>query len=204
MRNEIEVMRVLRVPPMGQMVLQVGNRRVAKLADIKDERVRRRLLAAIGELIVFAGGYDTLVEADVAPPLPAKAGSRAAVTEETLTAEQEAFLKSLEDELKATIEGKPTRGTTQLNELDARLEYRAPAPQSAPSSLNLVAEIDEILQRHLDADPALRHRTIHLEQPVDGALQIRVDNRYYEHPKEIEEASVRQAIKQALEEWESR
>lgn len=206
MRNEIEVMRVMRVPPIGKLVVQVGNQRLQSLADVKDESLKRRLMAAIGELIVFAGGYDTLLDAGVAPPLPRGLGGDMEAKpkeEEALTPEQEAFLMSLEKELKATIQGDPSAAPKDLAELEVRLE--APVTPATPSSsLNLVAEIDDILQKHLARDPEFKNRDIHVEQPAAGTLRIRVDNRYYEHPKEIEETNVRQVIKKALQEWESR
>lgn len=203
MRNEIEVMRILRVPPMGKLVIQVGNRRLESLAEVRDESVRRRLVTAIGELIIFAGGYEQLVETGVAPPPAAAvsdAGPAAPAEEEALTPEQEAFLNSLEKELRATIEAAPPKKAS-VDDIPVQLEPPEPTTAGPP---NLVAEIDKILQKHLAGDPSLQDRSIHLEQPRAGVLQIRVDNRYYQHPKEIEDANVRQAIKKALQEWETR
>ena len=51
MRRELEVMRVLRVPPLGKLVVEVDNVRYENLAEITDEKAKRVLLAAIGELI---------------------------------------------------------------------------------------------------------------------------------------------------------
>lgn len=203
MRKEIEVMRIVRVPPMGKLVVQVGNRRLESLAEVSDDGMRRRLVTAIGELIVFAGGYEQLVNRGVAPPPSAAAAGSdkpAARTDETLTAEQEAFLNSLERELKATIQAAPPPVRASLD--DVKVELAEPVNPAGPP--NLVAEIDEILQRHLAQDPALKNRSVHLEQPPSGILQIRVDNAYYQHPKEIEDEKVREAIKKALQEWESR
>lgn len=205
MRNEIEVMRIIRVPPMGKLVVQVGNRRLESLAEVRDEGIRGRLLAAIGELVSFAGGYETLVDTGVAPPLASGASYVAPgeVEEESLTPEQEAFLASLEEELKATIQAAAPRTDVSLEDATVQLEA-PPTPEPNAGPPNLVAEIDEILQKHVARDPSLRERHIHLEQPLAGTLQIRVDSKTYEHPNEIEEEKVRQAIKGALKEWESR
>ena len=65
MKNEIEMMRVLRVPPMGKLVVDANEERYATLADVTNPKVRQRLLAAIGELVDFCGGYKVLEDAGV-------------------------------------------------------------------------------------------------------------------------------------------
>ena len=77
-------------------------------------------------------------------------------------------------------------------------------PASGQPGVNLVGEIDSILQKHVIANARLAHRSIHLRQPPGGLLQIVVDDRVYEHPNDIEDDDVRQILKQALKEWESR
>jgi hypothetical protein len=149
MRDEIEVMRVLRTPPIGKLLVTVGGARLGSLSEVQDPALRQRLLAAIGELIVFAGGYSQLLEAGVAPPLEAPASARPA--DAPLTAEQEAFLSSLERELKATVSrGKGGAG-------GAASSPNIPMPleslEEERSTINLVADIDRILQRHLAGEP---------------------------------------------------
>jgi hypothetical protein len=200
MRDEIEVMRVLRTPPIGKLLVTVGGARLGSLSEVQDPAVRQRLLAAIGELIVFAGGYSQLLEAGVAPPLEAPASARPA--DAPLTAEQEAFLSSLERELKATVSrGKGGAGGAASS---PNIPMRLESLEEERSTINLVADIDRILQRHLAGEPSLVSRNIHLEQPPDGPLRIRVDNRVYAHPRDIEDATVRHILRQALAEWEAR
>lgn len=200
MRDEIEVMRVLRVPPLGKLVVAAGGSRIQSLENVRDDAVRRRLLAAIGELIVFAGGYEKLVETGAAPPLEAPP-SQASDEEPPLTAEQEAFLSSLEEELKATV-----RQSGQVTEVSsaAELEARLQEMEAERNVVNLVEDIDHILQRYLADEPSLVGRTIHLEQPPNRPLRIRVDDRYYDHPRDIEDVTVRRVLRQALMEWEGR
>ncbi len=223
MRDEIEVMRVIRVPPMGKLVIEAGGERLEKLQEVQSDKVRQRVLAAIGELITFAGGYRALENAGLAPPLEPPQGRAAReAEEEPLTPAQEAFLASLEGQLRGTAEGEPEPTTAQLGpELPPpvpeptepagkTVEPVGEAPESAgettetPSSVNLVAEIDEILQKHVGATPALAGRSIHLRQVPAGELEILVDGKSHRHPKEIEEKAVRLVIKKALKEWESR
>ncbi len=202
MRDEIEVMRVLRTPPLGKLLVSAGGVRLSSLSEVQDPALRQRLLAAIGELIVFAGGYNQLSEAGVAPPLEGATPARPA--DAPLTAEQEAFLSSLERELKATVSKDKDKGTLPGAQTAADLSRQLDMLEAEGSSINLVADIDRILQRRLAAEPSLAGRSIHLEQPPDGPLRIRVDNRIYEHPRDIEDATVRLILRQALAEWESR
>lgn len=240
MRDEIEVMRVVRVPPMGKLVIQAGGQRFEKLNEIQSEKVKQRVLAAIGELITFAGGYRALENDGLAPPLEPPQGRAAReAEEEPLTPAQEAFLASLEGQLRGTAENAPEPTTAQLEpELppmvetpEAGAEIERPEPRSEPAppaevgseveaqqptgaaeeepsnaqkSVNLVAEIDEILQKYVTATPGLAGRSIHLHQMPAGELEILVDGKSHRHPKEIEEKAVRLAIKKALKEWESR
>ena len=69
MQREIEIMRVLRTPPMGKLVVNYSDKRYESISDVPEANVRQLLHAAIGELITFAGGYQQLVDAGVAPPL---------------------------------------------------------------------------------------------------------------------------------------
>lgn len=201
MQNEIEVMRVLRTPPMGSLVVIADGRRLKLLASVKDETVRRRILAAIGELIDFAGGYDALVREGLAPPLTTTAAASSAPAGEAveeLTSEQDAFLNRLERELRqstlpetGSLTADPTIISVDMNE-------------TATPGVNLVADIDQILQRHVAESKALAHRSIHLRQTPGELLQIVVDGSVYKHPNDIEDARVRDVLKRALKEWEAR
>lgn len=199
MQNEIEVMRVIRTPPMGSLVVQAGGKRLKQLSSAGDEKLRRRILAAIGELIDFAGGYDALVREGVAPALPTGIQQSPSTTEagDDLTKQQAAFLNQLERELKANS----VVDTQDL--IGAPSEHPVGQEATTESGMNLVAEIDHILQRHVAADEQLAGRHIHLRQAPGEMLQIVVDGHVYEHPNEVEDASVRRVLRQALRDWES-
>ena len=217
MRDEIEVMRVIRVPPRGKLVIEASGQRFDKLHELQSDRAKQRVLAAIGELITFAGGYRALENAGLAPPLEPPRGRQAReAREEPLTPAQEAFLASLEGQLQAAAEGEQEPRTTRLEpelpppfaetpaEPVSTTTESAGQPSDAPASENLVAEIDEILQRHVAATPGLSGRSIHLRQVPAGELEILVDGTTYGHPKEVEEKAVRLVIKKALKDWENR
>lgn len=186
MRKEIEVMRVLRVPPLGKVVVDLGGNRYMNLAEIPEPEVKRRILAAIGDLLVFAGGYQRLVDADVAPPLtpstppptPAMVQTRDLTPSPPPATEKEA--------------ASPPRPTST-----------GPLTETASSTMvSIASQIDEILQQYISKDPALTGRSIHLKQASSGGLIIVVDGQAFKRPNEIEEKAVRDVIKYALKEWE--
>lgn len=211
MRQEIEVMRVLRVPPLGKLVVEVNGKRYELLNEVDDTPGKRRLLAAVGELITFAGGYDSLVDAGVAPPIvppvaPAAADTPAvAAEEESLKTEQARFLEELEKQrdalkLKAGIITEPAA---------VSLPPEKPAPpaprQQTPSrqSASVASQIDTILQSLKAEDPELAERPIRLRQNPAGGLHIEVDGQVYKEPSEIEDGAVRKLIRRAVQIWRS-
>jgi len=202
MDNEIEVMRVIRVPPMGKLVVEVSGHRLERLNEESTAPTRQRLMAAIGELIVFADGYKTLVDAGVAPPLivepPAKSSNQDQVSPE-LEARRAAFISSMERERDAmVIQANLAPDPTHVISAAVRDE---PAQLEKPSGI--VSQIDSILQKHVRADPKLEGHSIHLEQAPTGGLIIKVDNQVYQRPAEIKEKEIQLVIKMALKEWEA-
>lgn len=189
MRKEIDLMRVLRVPPLGKVVVEVGSNRYLNLDEIPEADARRRILMAIGDLVVFAGGYQRLVDADVAPPLAVAARTPAPALPQT------------RDLAVPTPDPAPT-APPAAPEPKAPVNTGSLLAAATPTMTNIAAQIDEILQRHIAENPTLANRTIHLKQSAAGGLIIEVDNRAYKRPNEIEEKEVRDVIKRALKEWE--
>lgn len=198
MQNEIEIMRVLRVPPMGKLVISFNNQRYASIDEISEANVRQLMKTAIGELITFAGGYQQLVEAGVAPPLTAPQSAARSVSSENEEAEK--FIGKLEREKEELKSAGPKPTPSLLTNMRRR---PATTEASANKMLSLVEQVDAILQRHLLADPELAERKIHLVQDANGGLIIDVDGKRYERPRDVENPQIQMMIKRALKEWES-
>jgi hypothetical protein len=220
MANEIEVMRVLRLPPMGKLVVEVGGTRYQKITDVPAGELRRRLEAAIGELIVFAGGYQLLADAGFAPPLAvappaAQPTGRPAEAAPSLSLEEQQarFLQSLEKQRDMTAAAAVSRPAPNLigslGNLGKSAAPAAPPPppvlEPAPADrpLTIIEQIDQILQKHLAADPRFAQRDIRMEPALNGGLRIKIDGSYYDHPGEIPEKEIQLAIKMALKEWDA-
>jgi hypothetical protein len=196
MQNEIEIMRVLRVPPMSKLVVSYNDQQYASIDELSEANVRQLLKAAIGELITFAGGYQQLVDAGVAPPL-ASANRQTAATD-ALEATQ--FLNQMEEERDRIKASKPKPAPSLLANLRPR---PARNKASATKMLSLVEQVDAILQRHLLSEPELAERKIHLVQDPNGGLIIEVDGKRFQRPREIDDPRIQIMIKRALKEWEA-
>jgi hypothetical protein len=199
MQNEIEIMRILRVPPMGKLVVSFNDKRYETITELSEANVRQLMQAAIGELITFAGGYQKLVDAGVAPPLATPKPASSSTTE-VENADAERFLDNMERERDALKSSGPKPSPSLLTNLRRR---PASTEASANKMMNLVEQVDAILQRHLLTDPELAERKIHLVQDANEGLIIDVDGRRYERPREIEDPRIQMMIKRALKEWEA-
>ncbi|MEJ2746406.1 MAG: hypothetical protein P8183_00580 [Anaerolineae bacterium] len=199
MRRELEVMRVLRVPPLGKLVAEVDGQRYEALSEISDEKARRVLLAAIGELINFAGNYQALVDAGVAPAV-----SGQPVEEPPLEERQAEFLARLEAERDA-MKGKPLPKPPLAVLGGAKIPEESFTAQEAAKKrpLSVAEQIDEILQKHIAAQPEMAGRSVHLVQNPAGGILIEVDGKKFGKPGEIPEPLIQQLIKRAVKEWDA-
>lgn len=218
MRNEIEIMRVMRIPPLGKLVVEINEERYENIAEITDSKLRQRVLAAIGELVTFVGGYQNLVDVGLAPSLtkpPAPAAPPPDPDVEPVSPElarqQEAFLAQLEAQ-RNELSNQPSRGgfrlfnrqepVTNAQPLVTFTETGDVKPVVEPAKPQTIAEqIDTILQEHLATDPKMSGRSIHLRQASAGGLRIEVDGKNYEKPTDIPDKDVQLVIKIAIKEW---
>lgn len=207
MKDELEIMRIWRIPPLGKLVIEANGKRYSSLAEVRDPKLKQRTLAAIGEMISFAGEYQTLVDAGVAPAIaPPAAHTPPESAPADLTREQAEFLARLEAERDEIAARKPRGRRLRLSgepePLVVFTETGDVKPVDAPTRPKSIAEqIDAILQKHLAADPTLADRVVALEQNPAGGLRIKVDGVYYEKPTDIPDKDVQLAIKMAVKEW---
>ncbi len=196
MNREVAILTVLRVPPDARLIVQVGQERFESISEVHNATVRQQLMAAIGELIEFAGGYSTLVGAGVAPNL--STGESTRVVQEATDAPQQAAISQSEerdgDSLKQSV---PT-------ESDSQPAVTTDVETGSEIFLNLVEEIDAVLQRNLLEHPSLSGRSIHLESDLHGQVLIEVDGEIYTSVDQIDDEEVKEAIVRARGEWERR
>jgi hypothetical protein len=194
MKGEMTILSALRVPPNARLVVQAAGGRLESLSEVH-AAVRQQLLAAVGELVAFAGGYQALVEAGVAPAIIREKPETVKQKNAEMDPQQSAFLSSLENQsevLKSSLPMANESKSTPIVDGEGETE----------TMLNLAEEIDIILQRNLAQHPSLSSRSIHLETGLDGLLQIEVDGLYYGSVEEIQDQQVKNAINQARRDWE--
>ncbi len=196
MREEIELMRVVRVPPMGKLVIEINGNRYENLSDISDERLKRRVITAVGEMMGLAGGYQALVDADVAPPL-------ANQTPSGKLQQKAAALKEQQDRFLDRLEQEKDRLSATVNKTPVNIPEPTITPDSSVQPPTLVEQIDEVLQRHVVRNAEFNGRSIHLVQGPEGNVQIEVDGEKFNRPKDIADKNIQIMIKKAIKEWEA-
>lgn len=201
MKKELQVMNIFRLPPLGKIAIEIGQNRYEAFADIEDPKAQRIIMAAIGELIDFVGGYDVLAKDGFAPML-----QHVQKQEQPLEAQQAAFLANLEAERDAMKEQNIGRSGSILGGIRPSLpsDHDQLIEQQTKRKLTIVEQIDQIIQGYLQQIPELADRSVHLQQNPLGGLRIRVDDTYYERPGDVEDKRIRLLIKKALKDWESK
>jgi hypothetical protein len=188
---------------MGKLVVEVNGHRFENLAEVPNPSLRQRLMAAVGELIVFTDGYNTLVEAGVAPPLMVDSrghlGGQGPVSD-SIERRQAAFLANLERE-RDVLAAQAKMVAVDPATIVAAAKKGKPTLIKRPTSI--LSQIDEILQKYIAAEPNFEGRSIHFEQAPAGGLRIKVDGEVYQKPAEIKDKEVQLVIKMALKEWEA-
>ena len=185
MDNEIVVMSVSRMPPMGKLVVGAVGGRYESMDEVADEAVRRMINTAIAELVVFAGGYEQLVRSGLAPPVAAGTGPAGSAFPPTLEERQAAF-----------------ENTVELQKVEMLADSTTPVATDIEEPLSIPDQINPLIQKHLAADPELAGHVVKLEQDLNGNLTVIADGRIYERPDMIEDVAVRKAIRAALSEWD--
>ncbi len=197
MEKPIEVMRIVRRPPLGKLIVENNGRQYETLSEINNPKVSQMVLAAIGELVSFAGGYHALVAAGFAPDLAHKLADGTSGSS-SLEDQQAAFLAQLQQ--KSPTATTPTNSAAPTSLFRRR---RANSGSPEPTHLDLVSALDDLFQKQLTRMPELGSQHVRVETNLRGGTRINVNGRYYEEPGEIPNPMIRLAYKMAVREWEA-
>lgn len=192
MEKPIEVMRIVRRPPLGKLVVENNGRQYETHEEIRHPQLSQMVLAAIGELVAFAGGYQVLVEAGFAPELISK---READGELSLEEQQAAFL--------AQLQQKSPANQANNSSSPSLFRRRPKAKTEEVGSLDIAGALDDLFQKHITRMPELSNEHVRVETNLRGGTRINVNGRYYEEPAAIPNPMIRLAYKMAVREWEA-
>jgi hypothetical protein len=182
----------------GFLVVEVEGQRYRRLFDIRDGEVGQRVWDIINRLLAFSKGRESRVPLPPAPQvLQDHAPTSAPVVGDISAGRSRAFFDQLQQP-DVPAPARKTRITTDPVPFISR-----DTAQEALISLNLAAEIDQLLQIHVRASPEFSRRLIRVESAPDGTLRFRIDEGRYSGIDEIPDPQVLALIKATIAEWES-
>ena len=191
MEKPIEIMRIVRRPPLGQLVVENNGRQYEKIDEINNQQLSQMVLAAVGDLVAFVGGYKVLVDAGFAPELVTVADD-----EPSLEKQQAAFLAQLQQR-------NPTNAAQDGAASPSLFRRRkTTAVADEVSALDIAGALDDLFQKHLTRMPELSSEHVRVETNLRGGTRINVNGRYYDEPAAIPNPMIRLAYKMAVREWE--
>lgn len=199
-QKPFEVFRVVRMGPMGKLLVEVGGQRYSNLVEIQDGAVGRRVLLAVQELGEFVGPHG---EWELpAMHLQAEPAEHPAEREPELTVEQQEFLAQLEaTPPDGAIE---ERGAGVVEFLQQKSGPSAPEAGAAsePEVRSFVDELEELLQVRMTGRPEMSGRSVHFRSTPAGELRIEVDGREYEAIEDIPDSEIVAELRAIISDWE--
>lgn len=218
-----ELLRLLRDPQSGQLVVEVAGQRYTKLADVTDKKVGQYILKIAAHLLAFTNGVivtdagmksvykpklgqvpkpvESLSvsppEVAVEPP-PRPAAPNIPVPPAPPQAEPDSSTSSSIPSLNPSESSSPA---PQPGGLLNRVAQPPPPPSSLPP-LNLAEEIDGIVQARLRYSPLAANTFIKITSDFSGGIRINVNGTYYSSPDEVPDQQAKELIQASIKEWE--
>ncbi|GMQ77559.1 MAG: hypothetical protein BMS9Abin02_0047 [Anaerolineae bacterium] len=200
MDKVVEVMRIKRLPPMGKLVVEIGSQQYERFSQLPSDVIKQLVLAAVGELIVFTDGYQTLVDAGVAPPIVGPISDGDFKVDASISERKAVFRAAIEEERLASLTGDGREVVVEPQEVK---NVTIDDPTQLKEDLDIAGQVNVFLQKQVQQTPELRGRSIYIAGDATGSLSIFVDGRIFETPSDIEDQLVRAAIQEALKAWEA-
>lgn len=220
----VELLRLLRDPQSGQLLVEIAGRRYTKLADIADKQVGEYILKLVAHLLAFTNGMiaaEAGIKSLPAPkvgetPLPLVTPKPVSPVPDPLTGlpptppspspapvpipspeAQTAFLASLSQQAKSA----PPEPEPKRRGLFGRAKPSAQAEPLLPV-LNLAEQINTIAQARLLMSPLAATTKLEITSDPGGGILINVNGRFYASPDDIPDPQVKALIKDSIRQWE--
>lgn len=208
-----ELLRLLRDPQSGQLIVEIAGQRYAKLADITDKKIGQYALKLTAHLLAFTNGV-IVTEAgmkSVYKPKLAGVPQPIAASTDAPSPQPPAQPTNQPQSLPAQSRVEPLPplpGLTlqspvgsQPGGLLGRVAQPPPPPSNLPG-LNLAEEINDIVQARLRYSPLAEDNTVEITSDLSGGIRIQVNGRYYTSPDEVPDPDIKRLIQASIKEWE--
>lgn len=218
----VELLRLLRHPQSGQLIVEIAGQRFAKLADITDKEMGQYILKLAGHLLAFTTGMivtEAGVKALPAPkvgetPQPLITPTPVSQLPDPLTGRPRsqpapkapAYVPQPAPELEAeflnSLKAKPAVPEAQPPRRG--LFGRSKPAQNEPlvPALNLAGQINDIAHKLLARSPLAATTKLEITSDFSGGIRINVNGHYYASPDEIPHPEVQELIKESIRQWE--
>ncbi len=180
--NAHEVLRVLRDNLTGRLMLEIAGKRYASLDEVNEGEMRQALITTLHDLEVFAGS--TLTGAAIIAP--------AAAARQALAAQTPA----------APAEYRPLPAPS-MNPFKQMAVLREIAKNPPPAPKSITEQIDDVLQARIIGTPLI-HRALHVKPGPRGDAIFEADGQSYSSVDQLPDVEVRDVIRAAIAEWESK
>jgi hypothetical protein len=204
----VELLRLLRDPQSGQLIVEIAGQRYTRLANIADKEIGQYILKLTAHLLAFTNGMiatEAGVKSVYTPrvgetPLPLVAPTPVSqLPDPAMPAPappeiEAAFLASLQAQ-PIQPEPKPQRKGFFGRAKSTTEEPRLP-------SLNLAQQINQIVQARLRYSPLAATTKLEIISDPGGGIQIIVNDTAYGSPDDIGDLEVKELIKASIKEWE--
>ncbi len=186
-----ELLRLLRQPQTGQLMVEIAGQRYIKLVDIADKKIGQFILKLTAHLLTFTNGViltPTGLKSLGAPPpgdlpRPLIPVSRAAAPHVS------------------TPTPRPLPPVQTPPRSRGVLGRTRPAIEPTPV-LNLADEINDIVQAKLLASPLADSNRIDITSDYSGGIRINVNGQFYASLDDVLDVEIRRLIKESIKQWE--
>ncbi len=219
-----ELLRLLRQPDSGQLVVEVAGQQFYKLTDIPDKEVGQYILKLAANLLSFTNGMieteaglksvynpklDTtphpLTLTPVAPQKPAvTVPPPKPVQPERPPAEPSPIPQPPPEAQVAFLASLQTQSSKAATPPPRRglLGRTRTSAQPILPGLNLAEEINKIVQARLAISPLATNTKIEITSDPGGGIRIKVNGIPYASPEDVPDAEARELIKASIKQWE--
>lgn len=216
----VELLRLLRDPQSGQLIVEIAGRRYTKLAEIADKEMGQYILKLAAHFLAFTNGMvatdaglksfqaPKVGETPIPPAAPTPAAPQRNVPETPAPVSPAPAAPvpqpspELESAFLASLRAKPALEPPQPQRRGLFGRAKSAAAEPLLPALNLAEQINEIAQARLRYSPLAGATRLEITSDPGGGILINVNGRLYHGPDEIPQPEVKELIKASIKEWE--